>query len=127
MFKLFRRLMIVVFAVTVVMLLGTFPAFALSGHPVVFLATAASTFTTQTKILWVIGLVYAALQGVKKFLPITGIGAVIANVALSVGAVLVIVQPQDLWSTQTLIAVITAGAGAAGVHGTVRSFSNPTS
>ncbi|MBZ5523573.1 MAG: hypothetical protein LAP21_15170 [Acidobacteriia bacterium] len=87
-------------------------------------ASAPAPFALQTKVLLVAGLVYTVLQGAKRFLPVTGYLAIAGNVALSVLGVVTIVQPQDLFSTQTLMAVITAASSAAGAHGTLRSLNS---
>lgn len=120
-----RKIFATLFVVTGVLLLGTFPAFAGSSHPLVVLAAATAVpLATQTKILAVVAAVYAVLQVVKKFVPVTGLGSVLFNILLSVGGVLAVAQPQDLYSVQTITTVLLAALGAAGVHGTVRSFSS---
>lgn len=94
-----------------------------SGHDLS--AGVSGTFSAQTKILTIIGGVYALLQAVKKFVPVKGYLAVALNVVFSVLGVVTVVQPQDLFSLNTLVAVLTAAAGAAGIHGTVSKLSNP--
>jgi hypothetical protein len=117
-----KKIFAIVLAVAGVLLLGTFSAYGDAGHPLVLLAAATVPFAAQTKILGIAAVVYAVLQGIKKIVPVTGFTSVALNICLSVGGMLIAVQPQDLWSMQTLTTVLLAGLGAAGVHGTVRSF-----
>ena len=121
-----KKFFVNLLAVLAVVMVGSFRAFGLGvAHgPLAMLAAAAAPYAVQTKILIVIAAVYGLLQGIKKFIPVTGLGSVIFNVALSVLGVATVVQPQDLFSTQTLTTMLLAVAGAAGVHGTVRSFSS---
>jgi hypothetical protein len=78
------------------------------------------------EVLAISGVVYAALQALKKAFPVlSGWPAVGINVALSIlGAVIVIPQDQ-LFSLSTLTTLLVGGiaaAGAAGVHGTVQNL-----
>lgn len=120
-----KKFVINLLAVLAVLMVGDFRAFGLDvvHGPLAVLAAATANYATQTKILMVVAGVYGLLQGIKKFIPIAGIGSVIFNIAFSVLGVVTVVQPQDLFSTQTLTLILIAAAGAAGVHGTVRSFS----
>ncbi|MBZ5522257.1 MAG: hypothetical protein LAP21_08445 [Acidobacteriia bacterium] len=82
-------------------------------------------FARQKMVLCVAAAVYALLQGVKKFVPVTGFLAVAVNVAFSIFGVITLVQPEQLWSMQTAVAILQAVLISAGVHGTVRSFKAP--
>lgn len=79
---------------------------------------------TSAKILGIAGAVYAVLQVAKKIFPaLSGWWALGLNFALSVLAVLVTVTPDNLFSMDTLVAVLTAIAASAGIHGTVKNLS----
>jgi hypothetical protein len=87
------------------------------------LAFALST-ATSAKILGIAGAVYAVLQVAKKIFPsLSGWWALGLNFALSVLGVLVTVTPDNLFSVDTLMAVLTAIAASAGIHGTVKNLS----
>lgn len=91
------------------------------------LALVVLNVALATKVLGASVVIYAALQAIKKVWPqVGGWWAIALNVALSILAVLVVTPVDQLWTTGTLIAIITAGAAAAGIHGTVRSLSAPT-
>ena len=93
----------------------------------VLLALALST-ATSAKILGIAGAVYAILQVAKKIFPaLSGWWALGMNIGLSVAAVLVTVTPENLFSVDTLVAVLTAIAASAGIHGTVKNLSAPAS
>jgi hypothetical protein len=93
----------------------------------VLFAFALST-ATSAKILGIAGAVYAVLQVAKKIFPaLSGWWALGLNIALSVAAVLVTVTPENLFSVDTLVAVLTAIAASAGIHGTVKNLSAPAS
>jgi hypothetical protein len=123
-----KRSLILLGMLGAVLALGSFPAFALGHSPVdlVAAATAATVpFAAQVKILAIAGSVYAVLQAVKQYLyPVSGLGAVILNIVLSGLGVLVGIKPEDLFSLNTLTTLAIAGISAAGIHGTVKSFSN---
>lgn len=127
--KKLSKYLIGLVAVLTIVMIGSFPAFALGTSPValVAMATAAATpFATQVKLLAIGGSVYAILQVVKQVFPLAGIGAILLNVALSVLGVVVVVRPEDLFSLTTLTSVAIAAITAAGAHGTIKSlFSGP--
>lgn len=86
----------------------------------------AFTAGTATKVIGVMGAVYAILQALKKTFPaLAGWYAVALNALLSIVGVLVVVPPERFFSLDTLttaiIALITA-MGAAGIHGTVSTL-----
>jgi hypothetical protein len=110
-----------------VVTLGTFPAFAHTPLSLVAAATAVAPLSLQVKILTISASVYAILQGAKKFIPLSGIWAVVFNVFVSALGVVIALKPEDLFSVQTLSALLLAGLAAAGVHGTARSFSGNSS
>jgi hypothetical protein len=80
---------------------------------------AVTNFGPQTKTLAVLAIVFTAVQGLKKLFPkLGGWSSLIVNTLLSVLGVVTVVQPQDLFSVQTVIAVVLAVSGSAGIHGT---------
>lgn len=85
------------------------------------LSTAASA-----KILWIAAAVYTLLQVAKKIFPsLAGPWALALNFALSIAGVLATITPDKLLSVDTLVAVLTAVAASAGIHGTVKNLSAP--
>jgi hypothetical protein len=123
--KKLSKYLIGIAAVIAVVAIGSFPAFALGASPVALVAaatTAATPFATQVKILAIAGSVYTILQVVKQVFPVAGLGAVVINVILSALGVAVFMKPEDLFSLQSLTALVVAGLTAAGAHGTVKSF-----
>lgn len=79
--------------------------------------------------LAVIGVVYGAIQGLKKIPALTqylnGWIAVGVNLVLTVGGILATVPADQLYTVNTLGLLLTAILGSAGVHGTVKSMSQP--
>lgn len=125
-----KKFFVNLLAVAAVVMVGSFRAFGLgiAQSPLAMLAAAAAPYALQTKILIVAGGVYGLLQGLKKAgLPLSGIWAVAFNLGTSILGVITVIQPQDLLSSSTISAVLIAAAGAAGVHGTLRSFSGGNS
>jgi hypothetical protein len=123
--KKLSKYLIGIVSVIVIVAIGSFPAFALGASPMALVAaatTAATPFATQVKLLAISGSVYALLQVVKQAFPLAGLGAILANVALSVLGVVVVIKPEDLFSLNTLTLVGIAAITAAGAHGTIKSF-----
>ena len=94
------------------------------------LLMAALSIPPAAKTIAVIASVYGLLQGIKK-IPgltafITGWKAIALNVALSACGLLITIPADQLYTTNTLLLLLTTGAGAAGVHGTVSALSAPT-
>ncbi len=116
----------------VVMLLGSFPALAMGAVPALA-GTGLESFAAShaMKILEIAGSVFTILQVVKKVFPFSGKAgtyiAITLNVALSALGVIVVVKPENLFSLDTLTAVISVALTAAGGHGTWRSISNGSS
>jgi len=82
------------------------------------------------KALAVIATVYGILQGLKQVPALTqyltGWIAVAVNVLLTAGGLLIAIPADQLYTTNTLVLLITTILGSAGVHGTVKSMSQPT-
>jgi hypothetical protein len=97
------------------------------GVPKVIAITLAS-IPPAAKTLAVIVAVYGVLQAVKKIPGInpTGWVAVLFNLLLTACGLLVVIPADQLYTTGTLIALLTSAASAAGIHGTVKSLSAPT-
>ena len=79
------------------------------------------------KVLAVVAMVYPLIQGLKKIPTLTpyiqGWWAVALNVALSALGLLVTIPADQLYTTNTALALVTAILAAAGVHGTVSTLS----
>lgn len=94
---------------------------------IIFLAV---TIPPAAKVLAIVGSVYGILQGLKqvpKFTKnLTGWIAVAVNVLLTAGGLLIAIPADQLYTTNTLVLLITTILGSAGVHGTVKSMSPPT-
>lgn len=90
----------------------------------------ALSIPPAAKTIAVIGSVYGLLQGLKKIPAltpfITGWKAIVLNVILTACGLLITIPPDQLYTTNTLLLLITTGAGAAGIHGTVKALSAPT-
>ena len=95
----------------------------------VYFTAVTFAIPPAAKTLAVIGAVYGILQGAKKIPALTqyltGWVAVAFNVALTSGGLLVAIPPDQLYTTNTLMLLVTTILAAAGVHGTVKSFSQP--
>jgi hypothetical protein len=94
------------------------------------LVVVIASIPPAAKTLAVIGSVYGLLQAAKK-IPvltqyITGWVAIALNVLLSACGLLVAVPADQLYTTNTLLLLLTTGMGAAGIHGTVQNLSPPT-
>lgn len=77
------------------------------------------------KIVAVAAAVYAVLQVLKKFIPaLGGVWAVVLNVAFAAIGFIASTPAEQLFTFQTLLALLAAAAAAAGIHGTVSKLSN---
>ena len=101
-------------------------------HMILMYVLVAVTITVPpaAKVLAIIALVYPLIQGLKRIPALTpyltGWVAIMLNVALSACGLLIAIPANQLYTTNTLLALITACLGAAGVHGTVSAMSGPT-
>ena len=79
--------------------------------------------------LAVIVTVYGVLQGLKKIPAlwpyITGWKAIALNGLLTAAALLATIPAEQLYTTNTLLALVTTMAGSAGIHGTVTAMNKP--
>ena len=91
----------------------------------------AITIPPAAKALVVIGAVYAVLQGLKKVPGLSNIlqgwVAIAFNVALSACGLLVTIPPDQLYTTNTFLVLLSTILGAAGIHGTVTTMSSRSS
>ena len=96
----------------------------------VWLQAVVLSIPPAAKVLAVIAVVYPVIQLLKKVPALTpyltGWVAVGLNAVLTACGLLLTIPPDQLYTTNTLITLLTAILGAAGVHGTVASFSTPT-
>ena len=94
----------------------------------IILATTI-TVPPAAKVLAIVAVVYPVIQGLKKIPALTpyliGWWAIALNVVLSATGLLIAIPASDLYTMNTLMALITACLTAAGVHGTVSSMSQP--
>jgi len=93
-------------------------------HSLMFLLVLVTiTVPPAAKVLAIVAVVYAVIQGLKQapwFAPyLNGWVAVLVNVLLSAGGVLVITSPDQLYTLATLQNLLLAILGSAGVHGTI--------
>ena len=99
-----------------------------------FIAIAVFILPPAVKTLAVLGFVYGILQILKQssvLAPyIVGWVAVVLNAVLSALGLLLVIPAAQLYDPATLAATFTTWLGivlgAAGVHGTIKSFSKPT-
>ena len=81
------------------------------------------------KVLAISGSVYGILLAAKKIPALTqyltGWLAIAINVALSVLGLVIAIPADQLYTTNTALTLLTVALGAAGVHGTVKSMSEP--
>lgn len=78
------------------------------------------------KILLIAGVVYGVVSTVKKFVPsITGKYALALNVGTAALGFVLTVPANQLFTIGTLLSLIAASAGAAGIHGTVSKLTEP--
>ncbi len=87
------------------------------------------TIPPAAKLLAIVALVYPILQRIKKIPAlnpyIKGWVAVTLNVLLSAGGLLIVTPADQLYTTNTLLALVTTVLTAAGIHGTVSHLQNP--
>lgn len=85
-----------------------------------------STSVISVKAVAVAGVVFAALQVVKKFTNwsfLSGNWAIAANVALSVVGTISTTATAQIFTTSTLVAILTTAFLAAGLHGVATTVS----
>lgn len=91
--------------------------------------TVPTALPPAAKVLAIVALVYPIIQGLKRIPALTpyltGWLAIALNVALSACGILIAVPADQLYTTNTILALVTAILGAAGVHGTVSAMSQP--
>ena len=97
-----------------------------------FLLTALTIVVPPAaKMLAIVAVVYPLIQGLKKIPALTpyikGWWAIALNVALSALGLLITIPADQLYTTNTALALVTAILAAAGVHGTVSNLSAKTS
>jgi hypothetical protein len=89
----------------------------------------AVSIPPAAKTLAVIAAVYGLVQGLKQIPAltpyVTGWIAVALNVLFTVCGALVVIPANQLYTTSTLLLLVTTFLSAAGVHGTVKSLSAP--
>ncbi len=94
------------------------------------LTTVTLDIPPAAKVLAVSASVYAILLAAKKIPAFTsflqGWVAIAFNVALTVGGLVIAIPAGQLYTTNTAVTLVTAALAAAGVHGTVKSLSQPT-
>lgn len=92
--------------------------------------TVTLTIPPAAKVLAIVASVYGIIQTLKKVPGVTqyltGWVAVVVNIALSVGGLMLAIPPDQLYTSNTAVLLITTILGSAGVHGTVKSMSEPT-
>jgi hypothetical protein len=95
----------------------------------IVLVAVALTIPPAAKVLAIAALVYAVIQGVKQIPALTpyltGWVAIGVNVALTATGLLIAIPADQLYTMNTLMALVTACLTAAGVHGTVSAMSPP--
>ena len=95
----------------------------------VYLVAISVSLPPAAKVLAVVVAVYPLIQLLKR-IPmltpyLTGWVAIALNGALSACGILIAVPADQLYTANTLLALITAILGAAGIHGTVSAMSPP--
>jgi hypothetical protein len=86
------------------------------------------TIPTAAKMLAILTLVYGILQIVKKS-PligpyINGWVAIALNLVLNALGAIIVISPDQLYTTNSLLVILTAALGSAGIHGTVSKLTN---
>ena len=98
-------------------------------HLIAVLVALTLTVPPAAKVLAIVALVYPIIQGLNKIPALTkylmGWVAVALNVALSACGLLIAIPADQLYTSNTLLALVTACLSAAGVHGTVSAMSTP--
>jgi hypothetical protein len=88
------------------------------------------TVPPAAKVLAVVAVIYPLIQGLKKIPALTpylkGWWAIALNVALTICGDLIVVPADQLYTTNTLLALVTGALASAGVHGTISSLLPPT-
>jgi hypothetical protein len=81
------------------------------------------------KVLAVMGSVYGLLFGLKKIPALTpyltGTVAIALNVVTTVLGLLLALPAEQLYTSNTLVLIVTTVLGSAGIHGTVKAMSPP--
>jgi hypothetical protein len=94
---------------------------------VIITAAFVLSIPPAAKVLAIVAVVYPLLQALKRipaFAPyLKGWVAIAINIALSALGLVLTVPAAQLYSTDTLTALVTAALAAAGIHGTVKGFS----
>jgi hypothetical protein len=114
-------------SVLAVIAICTFPALAQTATAPAPPSQAVGATGLLERVAAIIAIVYPLLQGLKKLFPgLGGYVAIALNVALAATGFLVSV-PSDQWfQLSTIIAFVSAVLGAAGIHGTVKALSTPS-
>jgi hypothetical protein len=110
-----------------------YPALCLYLH-IAFLFLLSPTFwhdlftQTPTKVIAAAAVVTTVTQLIKKTAPdfFSGYVAMAINLAASVAAVYVGMNPANFWTETTAIQILVIFLGAAGIHSTAKSMSKPT-
>ena len=93
------------------------------------IVAVAFTIPPAAKVLAISGSVYGILLAAKKIPALTqyltGWLSVAFNVALTIVGLLIAIPADQLYTVNTAMTLLTAGLGAAGIHGTVKSMSAP--
>lgn len=94
---------------------------------ILLLTTLTITVPPAAKVLAVVVVVYPFIQGIKKIPALTphikGWWAVALNIVLSALGLIVTIPADQLYTTNTAFALLTAILAAAGIHGTVSTLS----
>ena len=94
------------------------------------LATITLTVPPAAKVLAVSASVYGILLAAKKVSALTkflqGWVSIAFNVALTITGLIIAIPADQLYTANTAITLISTALAAAGVHGTVKSLSQPT-
>lgn len=95
------------------------------------LAAITLTVPPAAKVLAIVAVVYPLIQLLKKIPALTpyliGWVSIALNVVLSACGLLIAIPPSQLYTSDTLLALITVCLSAAGVHGTVSAMSSQQS
>jgi hypothetical protein len=81
---------------------------------------ASGAVSLAGKVIVIAGMVAAIVQGIKKLINLSGVGAMVLNGIASVVALIAVTPADQLFTIQTLIALITTILGAAGIHSLLR-------
>ena len=90
------------------------------------LTTLTVTVPPAAKVLAIVAVVYPFIQGLKKIPALTpyiqGWVSIALNAALSALGLLITIPADQLYTTNTALALLTAILSAAGIHGTVSNL-----